>query len=178
MATHSSILAWRTPWTGEPSGPQSTGLQRVRHDWAHTSAKTSAIRTVRYKSRHKRLHPASRSRGISSCVLCAWGCCVGKTISPLHHTNQSVAGRDPFDWLVKPVDGASLGAQLGKNPSKCRKPWFDSWVGKIPRRRDRLPTPVFLGFSGGSAGKESVCNVGDLASIPGLPSNPALERSF
>ena len=32
MATRSSILAWRIPWTEEPSGPQSIGLQRVRHD--------------------------------------------------------------------------------------------------------------------------------------------------
>ena len=31
MATHSSILAWRTPWTEEPGGPQSMGSQRVRH---------------------------------------------------------------------------------------------------------------------------------------------------
>ena len=32
MATHSSILAWRTPWTEEPGGLQSMELQRVRHD--------------------------------------------------------------------------------------------------------------------------------------------------
>ena len=32
MATHSSILAWRIPWTEEPSGPQSMGSQRVRHN--------------------------------------------------------------------------------------------------------------------------------------------------
>ena len=32
MATHSSILAWRIPWTEEPSGLQSKGLQRVGHD--------------------------------------------------------------------------------------------------------------------------------------------------
>ena len=31
MATHSSILAWRIPWTEEPGGLQSMGLQRVRH---------------------------------------------------------------------------------------------------------------------------------------------------
>ena len=31
-ATHSSILAWRIPWTEEPGGLQSIGLQRVRHD--------------------------------------------------------------------------------------------------------------------------------------------------
>ena len=32
MATHSSILAWRIPWTEEPGGLQSMGLQRDRHD--------------------------------------------------------------------------------------------------------------------------------------------------
>ena len=32
MAIHSSIPAWRIPWTGEPGGLQSTGSQRVRHD--------------------------------------------------------------------------------------------------------------------------------------------------
>ena len=31
-ATHSSFLAWRTPWTEEPRGLQSMGSQRVRHD--------------------------------------------------------------------------------------------------------------------------------------------------
>ena len=34
MATHSSILAWRIPWMEEPGGLQSTGSQRVGHDWA------------------------------------------------------------------------------------------------------------------------------------------------
>ena len=33
-ATHSGILAWRIPWTEEPGGLQSTGSQRVRHDWS------------------------------------------------------------------------------------------------------------------------------------------------
>ena len=34
MATHSRILAWRTPWTEEPGSPQSIGSQRVGHDWS------------------------------------------------------------------------------------------------------------------------------------------------
>ena len=34
MATHSSILAWKIPWTEEPGGLQSMGLQRVGQDWA------------------------------------------------------------------------------------------------------------------------------------------------
>ena len=34
MATHSSILAWKTAWTEEPVGLQSKVLQRVGHNWA------------------------------------------------------------------------------------------------------------------------------------------------
>ena len=34
MAAHSSVLAWRIPWTEEPGGLQSMRSQRVRHDWA------------------------------------------------------------------------------------------------------------------------------------------------
>ena len=66
---------------------------------------------------------------------------------------------------------ASLIAQLVKNPPAMQRPWFDSWVGKICWRRDRLPTPVFLGFPCGSTGKESACNVGDLGLSPGLGSS-------
>ena len=39
MATYSSILAWRIPWTGEPGGLQSMGSQRVEHDLATTLVK-------------------------------------------------------------------------------------------------------------------------------------------
>ena len=49
---------------------------------------------------------------------------------------------------------------------------MDSWVWKIRWRRDRLSTPVFLGFPCGSAGKESTCNVGDLGLIPELRRTP------
>ena len=34
LATHSSFLAWRIPWTEEPGGLRSMGSQTVRHDWA------------------------------------------------------------------------------------------------------------------------------------------------
>ena len=49
---------------------------------------------------------------------------------------------------------------------------FDSWVEKIPWRRNSLPTPVFLGLPGGLAGKGSACNAGDLGSITGLGRSP------
>ena len=59
---------------------------------------------------------------------------------------------------------ASLIAQLVKNPPAMQETWFDSWVGKICWIRDRLPTPLFLGFPCSSAGKESTCNTGVLGS--------------
>ena len=68
-----------------------------------------------------------------------------------------------YDTVRKTKVGYLISAQL-----QCRRPWFDSWVRKILWRRDRLPTPVLLGFPWGSAGKESTCNAGDLGSIPGL----------
>ena len=38
MATHSIVLAWRIPGTGEPGGPPSTGSHRVGHDWRDLAA--------------------------------------------------------------------------------------------------------------------------------------------
>ena len=55
---------------------------------------------------------------------------------------------------------------------QSRRPHFDSCVRKFPWRRDRLPSPVFLGFPCGSAGRESTCNVGDPGLIPGLGRSP------
>ena len=51
MATHSSVLAWRIPGTGEPGGLLSMGLHGVRHDWSDlTVAAVSAFRKfARYK---------------------------------------------------------------------------------------------------------------------------------
>ena len=66
----------------------------------------------------------------------------------------------------------SLVAQMVKNPPAMQEPWLNSWDWKIPWRRDRLPTPVFLGFPRGLPGKESACNVGDLGSIPELGRSP------
>ena len=58
-----------------------------------------------------------------------------------------------------------------------RRSQFNSCVGKIAWRRGKLPTPVFLGFSCSSAGKESAYNAGDLGSIPGLGRSPGKGNS-
>ena len=81
-------------------------------------------------------------------------------------------------WKVDSLPLTSLVAQLVKSPPATQKTRFDSWVGKIHWRNDRLPTPVFLGFPGGSAGKESSCNMGDLGSIPRLGRSPGEGNSY
>ena len=55
------------------------------------------------------------------------------------------SGRSPGEGIGYPLQysRASLVAQLIKNRPQCRRPGFDPWVGKIPWRRERLPTPVF-----------------------------------
>ena len=68
--------------------------------------------------------------------------------------------------------GASLVAQLVKNKPAVQETQVQFMVRKIPRRRDRLSTPVFLGFSCDLAGKKSACSVGDLGSIPALGRSP------
>ena len=46
MVTHSSILAWKNPWTEEPSGRQSMGSQTVREDLLTTNNKQQSLRYV------------------------------------------------------------------------------------------------------------------------------------
>ena len=67
--------------------------------------------------------------------------------------------------LLRPWDSPGKSTGVGW---KCRRAQFNSWVRKFPWRRDRLPTPVFLCFPGGSEGKEFTCNAGDLSLISGL----------
>ena len=73
----------------------------------------------------------------------------------------------------------SLIAQLVKNPPAMKETLvFDFWVGKIRWSGDRIPTPVFLGFPCGSAGKESACNARALGSILGLGRSPEEGKGY
>ena len=79
--------------------------------------------------------------------------------------------------------GLETGSRVSPAPPGCgglfpsgkflflRRAWAE-WPERPGQRRYRLPTPVFLGFPCGSAGKESTCNEGDLGLIPGLRISP------
>ena len=73
---------------------------------------------------------------------------------------------------------ATLVAQLVKNPPAMQETPVQFLGWEDPLEKDRLPTPVFLGFPCGSAGKESTCNAGDLGSIPGLGRSPGEGKGY
>ena len=65
-----------------------------------------------------------------------------------------------------------------KNPHTLQETLVQFLGQKDPGRRDGLPTLVFLGFPGGSAGKESTCHAGDLGSTPGLGRSLEEEKGY
>ena len=100
---------------------------------------------------------------ILSKPLCFWHLEKFRSFITSKYTNICV-----YLWEVR----ASLVAQLLKNSLAMQETPFDSWVRKIPCRRDRLTTLVSLGFPDGSDGKESAYSVRDLGLIPGLGRSP------
>ena len=68
--------------------------------------------------------------------------------------------------------GASLISQLVKNPPAMQETPVQLLGREYKLERDRLPTPVFLGFPYDSADKESACNARHLDLIPGLGRSP------
>ena len=80
--------------------------------------------------------------------------------------NESTCNAE--DPCLIPESGRSTGEGIG----------YPLQYFKSTGERIRPPTPVFLGFPGGSAGKESACNAGDLGSIPGLGRSPGEGKGY
>ena len=159
---------------------QSPGLLGVRGGWEKSAEYHSAAGSGR----------ASRS-------LCHLGCPViipllralfldeklgteaDKTLKKYLEGRRMLLCQNLFIHLLTVRHWASLDDSVGKE-STCNAgdSRFDSWVGKIRWRKDRLPNPVFLGFLCGLAGKESVCNEGDLGSIPVLGRCPGEGKGY
>ena len=69
MATHSSVLAWRIPGTGEPGGLPSMGSHRVRHDWSDLAAAAAAVLISVCSHGYAHTHTHSFSQVVSSWAL-------------------------------------------------------------------------------------------------------------
>ena len=98
------------------------------------------------------------------------------------HVGKDVQRGDSRSLIISnrsEEEGASLIVQLLKKTRlQCRRLWFNSWVGKTHWRKDRLPTPVFLGFPCRSSGKESSCNAGGPRLTPGLGRSPGEWKGY
>ena len=85
MATHSSVLAWRIPGTGEPGGLPSMGSHRVRHNWSNLAA--TAAEGISWR---RQWHPTpvflpEKSHGWRRLLGCSpWGCEESDTTKRLH----------------------------------------------------------------------------------------------
>ena len=77
MATHSSILAWRIPWTEKPGGLQSMGSERVGHDWATNTATTTCAEYAHPSEACRNAVPLQREFSAQSVIVfkstCSWG---------------------------------------------------------------------------------------------------------
>ena len=106
-----------------------------------------------------------------------WGCKSLGVLSPFHQPYPSDHCKHESLHHHHHQAG-NLIAQLVKNLPSMQETPVQFLVGKIPWRRDRPPTPVFLGLPCGSAGKESACNAGDLGSIPRLGRSPGEGQGY
>ena len=107
MATHSSILAWRIPWTKEPSRLQSMGSQRVGHDWSDLACMQAPNRFLKalppqisnlwllansnYYSKVQYSYPL-----VSSCFIELWG--FFSNMCPLKFYYSSPRGATTTAW--------------------------------------------------------------------------------
>ena len=87
MATHSSVLAWRSPWTEEPDRLESTGSRRAGHDWAHSTC--TSFHSSKQQSRDSK--PGSLTLALTLLTT------PGKQF-PLHRACTA-----PLPWSVPPL---------------------------------------------------------------------------
>ena len=76
MATHSSVLAWRIPGTGEPGGLTSIGSHRVGHDWSDLAGSSSSIPYKNHKMVCIHLSPSKFCTLVFKHLTSEWWCII------------------------------------------------------------------------------------------------------
>ena len=116
MATHSSVLAWRIPGTGEPGGLPSMGSHRVGHDWSNLAAAAAVQFSGSVVSHSLWPHGLQHARPPcpsptprvypNSCPL-SWGChpTISSSVVPFSTYPQSFPESGPFPMSQLPAWG-------------------------------------------------------------------------
>ena len=121
MATHSSILAWRTPWTEESSGLQSMGWKRVRHNWA-TKTHTHHVIQQFYFSTSRYLHKRTETRDLETCTQK----CIASSFTTAKGGDHSMSNKWMDKWsLVYICSGILLSLKKEYTSEMCNvgRPW-------------------------------------------------------
>ena len=141
MATHSSTLAWRIPWTEEPCRLQSVGSQRVGHDWATSLPSTSFL-------------PYKLCKYLEIIMYLSTGHLVLLLVSiwAKEYALNPVKNLSEFKVDFSLLKANLFGSAVVKNPPANAGDARD--MGKLPWRRRWQPTPVFL--PGKSHGQRSL----------------------
>ena len=120
MVTHSSILAWRIPWTEEPDGLQSTGLQRVGHDWATSlSVPSRQSTTCMLSRRHSQSFTGVLSKASN---IFLWTCYVR------NNPKVSAFGKCWIKWIINAFNRTSSISKF------LEFPYYKEADHKIPLR--------------------------------------------
>ena len=152
MATHSSILAWRIPGTGEPGGLPSMASHRVGHDWSDLA---SAAASAGEWSKSKGFFPGGSDCKESSCNAGDLGSIPGLGRSPGEgngnplrysclenpHEQRSLTGYSP--WGCKELDRTEWLSTLSE--------WSKSKTLKTPNTDEDVDQQESLSTDGGSA---------------------------
>ena len=141
MATHSSTLAWKIPWTEEPGRLQSMGSLGVGHDWA-TSLSLFTFMHWRRKWQPTPVFLPGESQGRGSLVGChLWGCRVRHDWSDLAAAavSRTLCGVPCLWWL------ASLSSHMKKHlPISVSIDWLQERNTSVSPVRDLEAKIVYL----------------------------------
>ena len=129
MASHSSVLAWRIPGTGEPGGLLSMGLHRVGHDWSDLAAAAAVL-------------ALEKGMATYSSIL-AWRISWTEELEGLQFMGLKKVS-NMTEWLTLVAQRQRICLQW-RRLRQCRC-GFNPWVGKMPWRRKWQPLQYsFLG---------------------------------
>ena len=134
MVTHSSILAWRIPWTEEPGRLQSIGLQKVRHDWSDLASTYKVLSIYN--------NYASPARHILSLLLWAMVCSSSSPSTPLLLSLSTRLIQQKTQHVLSCQSTFPLAFPWW--PLLCLLPWLSSHPRglPIPRSSPALPSPA------------------------------------
>ena len=123
-------MHWRWKWQPTPvflpGESQGRGSLVRCCLWGHTESDTTEVTQQQQQQQHSSVGKES-------------ACSAG---DPGSIPGSGKSAREGIGYLLQ-YSWASLVAQLVKNPPAMQETWFDPWVGTIPWRRERVPTPVF-----------------------------------